>query len=293
MRKRIREDWFLRYLYEPAKYRPGTRMPTGFPNGQAAIRDIYEGNPSKQISAVWHYLQDGPKAGIPDGLIAKMIELKPEEEPIIYRNFIDGVSPRGIAVGYPELAHLAWDANELCLKLIWHNRFIDASKHWVGRGPGNQVPLGDHILTVEPTVPFASLASPDQPWPTESVRSRERFQFMGYQLNDKGQPAFKYQTSFATVTDFPQPVAGEKSDAALERTLTVTQPLKANQIYFRAGVGDRIEQVGNSYIVDGAMKITLTGDGEPFIRESNGKQELLMPVQIRGGGAQIIQRIDW
>jgi mono/diheme cytochrome c family protein len=295
MKKRVREDWFLRYLFEPAKYRPGTRMPTGFPNGQASIRTIYEGDPSQQISAVWSYLQDGDKAGIPDGLIAKMIELKPEGEPIIYRNFLEGVGPRGIAVGYPEAAHLAWDANELCLKLIWHNRFIDASKHWVGRGQGNQVPLGDHLLRLDESIPVASLSSEEAAWPTESVRDRDGFQFKGYNLNSKGQPTFVYQTSFATISDFPKPVPGDGSDASFERTITVTKPLKANPIYFRAAVGNKIEPIGNGFRIDGAMTITLQGDvnAKPFIRESNGRQELLMLMPIRGSGSTITQRIDW
>lgn len=293
MNKRVREDWFLRYLYEPAKYRPGTRMPTGFPNGQAAIRDIYDGDPNKQISAVWLYLKEGSKAGVPDGLIAKMIELKPEQEPIIYRNFLEGVGPRGIAVGYPELAHLAWDANELCLKLIWHNRFIDASKHWVGRGPGNQVPLGDHLLKVDHAIPVASLASDETPWPTESVRNREGFQFKGYSLNAAGQPTFSYQTSFATVSDFPKPVAGEGSDASFVRTIKVTNPRKSNPIYFRAAVGQKIEPVGDGFRIDGAMTMTLSGREKPFVRESNGRQELLIRIPIYGSEGEITQRIDW
>ncbi|MCA9099246.1 MAG: hypothetical protein KDA36_12710, partial [Planctomycetaceae bacterium] len=206
MTRRIRPEWFVRYLYDPAKYRPGTRMPTGFPNGQAVVKDIYDGHPNQQISAVWTYLTDGDKAGIPEGLIARMIELVPEKEPILYRNFIEGLSPRGIAVGTPEKAHFAWDANELCLRLIWHDRFIDASKHWTGRGQGKQVPLGDHILTVEPHFAFAQLASQDAPWPADSIRDRQGYQFEGYSLNDAGQPEFRLKTPFGEVTDFPEPL---------------------------------------------------------------------------------------
>lgn len=293
MTKRIREDWFLRYLYEPARYRPGTRMPTGFPNGQAAIREIYDGDPGKQISAVWTYLQDGTKAGIPNGLLAQMIELKPEQEPIIYRNFIEGTSPRGIAVGYPEKAHLAWDANDLCLKLIWHNRFIDASKHWVGRGPGNQVPLGDHQLRVEPTIPLAVLAAPDAAWPADSPRQRDGFEFRGYRLNSQGQPAFMYETPFAVVTDFPKPVAGIDSDASFERTLEITPTAGAGQIYFRAAIAKEIEPLDDGYRIDQAMTIFLEGGGKPFLRTSNGQSELLVPLPAESVNIQIIQRIKW
>lgn len=293
MTERIREDWFLRYLFDPARFRPGTRMPTGFPNGQAAIRTIYEGDPGKQISAVWTYLKEGERAGVPDGLIAQMIELKPVDEPILYRNFLEGVGPRGIAVGYPEKAHLAWDANELCLKLIWHNRFIDASKHWVGRGPGNQVPLGDHILSLDEAIPFADLESRDQTWPKESVRQREGFQFLGYKLNSAGQPTFLFETPFATVSDFAKPVAGGEGDAHFERSLTVKEKAGGATVYFRAAVGKEIVPLGKGYRVDDSMTIEVTGGGDPFLRENDGHQELLVPVLFESGVCQIRQRIEW
>ncbi len=69
------------------------------------VKDAFGGDPARQIAAIWAYLKDGDKAGIPDGMLAKAIELKPEDgKPVIYRNFIEGLSPRGIAVGYPSSA---------------------------------------------------------------------------------------------------------------------------------------------------------------------------------------------
>ncbi len=293
MSKRVREDWFLRYLFDPAKYRPGTRMPTGFPNGEAVVRDIYNGRPHSQITAVWMFLKDGNKAGIPDGLIAKMVELKPLAEPIIYRNFLEGVSPRGIAVGYPEKAHLAWDANNLCLKLIWHNRFIDASKHWVGRGAGNQVPLGDHQLPLDPGIPFALLKSQQTPWPSESPRKLEGFQFRSYHLNESGQPTFEYETPFATISDFPKPVSQNSSDASFRRTLHLTAKNDVENIYFRAAVGNKIVPTGDGFRINDAMSIRIQGGSEPFIRESNGQKELLVLITFKNGQAEIIQSIQW
>ncbi len=291
MTKRIREDWFLRYLFEPAKYRPGTRMPTGYPDGKAVVQTIYHGDPNQQLSAIWLYLSDETKAGIPDGLIVQMEELKPVDEPIIYRNFIDGLSPRGIAVGYPEQANLAWDANDLSLKLIWHHRFIDSSMHWAGRGQGNQAPLGDHILKLEPTIPFAELKSLDTPWPTESPKTQPGFQFKGYQLNKLGQPKFMYEIPNGNVQDFPEPIAHNQSDPSLKRTLTINLIPNTENRYFRAAVGAKIEKLDNGYLIDGAMTMRVKGGGEPFIRESNGKQELLVP--IAAGPTQITQEILW
>lgn len=300
MTQRIREDWFLRYLYEPARYRPGTRMPTGFPEGKAAVRDIYDGDPNRQISAVWTYLTDGAKAGIPDGLLAELIELKPQERPIIYRNFIEGLSPRGIAVGYPEQGHLAWDANDLCLKLIWQGRFIDASRHWSGRGQGQQPPLGDHVFVFEPSVPIATLESRETPWPKESTRPQQgetgdekRYAFLGYSLNDRGQPTFRYRTPQGTVSDFPEPIRKGEKEGTFRRVLTFELNDGVENACFRAAVGSVIEPTGDGYLVDGSLTIRLTGGGEPFLRTSEGRMELLVPLTANGGESRIVQEILW
>ncbi|MEZ6058318.1 MAG: family 16 glycoside hydrolase [Planctomycetaceae bacterium] len=292
MTRRLREDWFLRYLYDPATYRPGTRMPTGFPNGQAAIRDVYAGDPNQQISALWIYLKDAGKAGIPDGLIAEMIELKPEGEPIIYRNFIDGLSPRGIAVGYPERAHLAWDANDLCLKMIWHGRFIDASKHWVGRGPGNQTPLGDHVMRFEETVPVAVLANPDDAWPTTPPKERG-YRFKGYALDSLKRPTFQYQAPGYTVTDFPEPIPGEDY-GSFRRTLTIDTPEPVAGLTVRLARASKIEDLGNNkYKLNDSLTLSFPNQPTPVIRDSAGQKELLLPLKSMKGTQTVTIEMSW
>lgn len=292
MTRRIREDWFHRYLPNPSAYRPGTRMPSGFVNGRSTITSIYDGDPGRQIAAIWTYLADGDKAGIPDGLIADLIELKPETRPIIYRNFIDGLTPRGIAVGYPEKAHLAWDANQLCLTLVWHGRFIDASRHWTGRGDGFQRPLGDHVVRVEQTAPLAVLDSANAAWPTQPPRERG-YRFRGYRFDAQGRPTFSYQAPRFIVDDKPVPVAGE--DPYFERHITVRFKQPLTGLYLLLGAASEIKpladgwhQVGDSY------HVRLRGDGgEPLFRANGGRQELLVPVVPRDGKAEIIEEIAW
>lgn len=289
MSSRLREDWFRRYLFDPQVYRPGTRMPTGFPGGVAVAKDIYGGNPAQQIAAIWTYLKDGDKAGIPDGMLAEAIELKPENgKPVIYRNFIEGLSPRGIGVGYPEHCNLAWDANRMALELVWHGKFIDASKHWVGRGPGYQHPLGDHVTKVEDVSPVAILASGDAPWPSSSARERG-YQFQGYRLDQSGRPAFRYQAGDVTVTDFPEPVAGEK-EGTFKRTLTLESPKPVDGLYVRVASGDSIEQIDGRYLIDKLWSVQVMG---AIIRDSQGRKELLVPVQLQGGRAEVIVELKW
>ena len=293
MTRRLRADWFLRYLPDPQQYRPGTRMPTGFPNGKATIQDIYAGNPPKQIAAIWTYLTDANKAGIPDGLLAQAIELKPDgSAPVIYRNFIDGVSPRAIGVGYPELANLAWDANRMALSLVWHGKFIDASKHWVGRGPGFQGPLGDDVMRLETIAPLAVLDDPGQPWPGDAPRDRG-YRFRGYTLDSQKRPAFDYESESFRVVDFPEPRIVDKSPA-FQRRLTVTSKGDA-KVYFRAVLSSDVEtQSDGAYLVEKSLKIKVTGSvGEPIVRNSDGKKEILFPVVFKDGKAEILQEIVW
>lgn len=292
MTRRIREDWFHRYLPNPPQYRPGTRMPTGFAGGRSTIANVYDGDPSRQIAAIWSYLGDGEKAGIPDGLVADVIELKPEKKPIIYRNFIDGLSPRAIAVGYPEGANLAWDANQLCLSLIWHGRFIDASMHWTGRGNGFQTPLGDHVMRLEQTVAVAPLESLDAPWPNQPPKERG-YRFQGYRVDKQGRPTFEYSGPAFTVHDFPAPVGGK--EPSFERHITVAASQPMGQLYFRAGVGAEIKALDKDrYLIDGTIKIRIrTAGPSPLVRSNSGRQELLVPVSLNGGKAEIVAEVAW
>ena len=290
MTNRIREDWFHRYLPDPQSYRPGTRMPTGFPEGKSTVQEVYGGDKSKQIAAMWAYLEKGDKGGVPEGIVSGMIELKPTDKPVLYRNFIEGVSPRGIAVGYPEKANLCWDANELSLTLIWQDRFIDAAKHWVGRGPGNQTPLGGSTMTLEKSSPVAVLKSPEADWPTESPRERG-YKFLGYRLNDKGQPTFRYRTPWASVEDQPVPVVRD-GIGMFRREIKIT-PLVgvklAGKIYFRAAVG-KVKKTENGYLMNDSITVQISGGGEPILRESGGKTELLVPID---GPTTILQDLNW
>ncbi len=178
MADRLREDWFVKYMREPSRYRPGTRMPQSFPDGKSVLDSIYEGNADKQIQSMWSYLALGEKAREPLGVDAKAIVLKPDSRPVLYRNFIEGLGPRGIAVGYPEHRNLAWDAGSMGLTLLWKEEFIDASRHWVGRGQGFQAPLGEEVLRLEEDAPLAILNRWDDPWPKKKARERG-YQFLG------------------------------------------------------------------------------------------------------------------
>lgn len=290
MARRINEDWFHRYLPNPDALRPGTRMPTAFPNGRSVATEVYAGDTSSQVSAIWKYLEQGSSAKVPIGVAGGMIELKPDERPVLYRNFLVGLTPRGIAVGYPEQANLAWDADRMALSQIWHGRFIDAAKHWQGRGQGRQEPLGDNTLSVESTIPVAVLESLNTPWPADEPRELG-FRFLGYRLDAAGRPTFRYGTSAYEVQDTPVPVPGEP-DPSFARTLTVSGDVVDN-LYFRAGSGRTIEDLGDGwYRIDQALRVHVSVP-DPVLRKSEDRWELLVPLVSTGGDVSVTQKIVW
>ncbi len=292
MTQRLERDWFYNYLLAPQKLRPGTRMPEAWPKGESLLPQVLGGSTPRQIEAIWLYLSDGTAARLPAGLNRESIPLIPEKEAIIYRNFIEGAGPRAIAVGYPEKAHLAFDANDLSLSQIWQGDFLDASRHWTDRGSGFQQPLGDNLLKLPAGVSFAVRAKDDEPWPAKHARELG-YHFRGYRLTPDDRPTFRYSINDVEVEDFPNAVAS-KPAPSLRRTLNLTAKGPIEGLWFRAAVADKIEPAGGGwYRINGEWKMRIESDGTPRIRPSGGKKELLVPVRFRNGKATIGQELVW
>ena len=290
MTERLREDWFHRYMLAPATYRPGTRMPLSFPEGKSVLGSVLEGSADAQIKAMWLYLSEGTKAKTPSGLEGEAIVLTAEKTPIIYRNFIEGLSPRGIAVGYPEHVNLAWDADRLNLALLWKNDFIDASKHWVGRGPGFQGPLGDFVIKLDSGLPIAKLSDPNAKWPELAKNQSARelgYRFRGYSLNDAGQPTFKYEVESLAVTDFYLPTKD-----GFDRVLTIKNPSTgdAEGMVLRLARG-AIQKVDGTFVVGGQLKIAVS-NADARIVDVNGSQELRVSLP-KGTEQKITVTMRW
>jgi cytochrome c len=290
--QRLKWDWFRHYLLDPQSLRPGTRMPTFWPNGVAANKDVLAGDTEKQIASIWAYLARKTFADLPAGLIQGKQEIVATTEAVVYRNFIEGGGSRAIGVGYPEKANLCFDANEIRLAMLWQGPFIDAAKHRTGRGAGYEKPLGTNLIKAPPGPPFALLSSETSPWPP-AVGREGGYQFRGYRLDDKRRPAFLYRFEDIDIEDYPVAVPGEV-DAGFRRTLTLRSTnAPSGSMYFRAAVGAKIEDQGaDTFVIDGRVKLRFPGS-TPHVRKDNGKSELLVPVAFANGQAVITQEISW
>lgn len=289
--KRVRPEWFARYVRDPQQIRPGTRMPTVFPAGKSPMPDMYGGDVDKQIAALWAYLSDGEKAAVPVGVGGAPIELVAKTEPVIYRNFLSDVGPRAIAVAFPEKANYAFDANDLRPALIWHGAFIDAAKHWSGRGQGFQPPLGDDVVKLGAGTNFAKLKNADEPWPTKTAKELG-YHFRGYRLETDRRPVFSYELDGgATVTDDLRPIKTAKQPGLL-RVLNLYAPKASDDLWFRAVSAKEIKPAADGwFVVDGLWRVRIAAGGEkPIIRSGEKGQELIVRVPHGGDGRTIIEQ---
>ena len=293
MPARLRHEWFLAYVANPQAFRPGTRMPAAWPDGKTFYPDILDGTAAGQIEAVWRYVGSS-KPRPPVGAGQNLIELVPVDRPIIYRNFIENAGPRAIGVGYPEGVHLAGDAEALRLALVWRGAFIDAGRHWSGRGQGWQPPLGDGVLTPDLAAVIETLPDATAAWPKEPPRSRGA-RFLGYTLDAQGRPAFRWSLGGITIEEKFAPALVCKA-RFLRRTLRLSGRPGEGTTIFRGAVA-RLEDAGAGWWrVDGLWRLRVNGAGagEPVRHEADGRTELRFPiVWASDGTAEIVEEMTW
>ncbi|MCA9127213.1 MAG: DUF1080 domain-containing protein [Planctomycetales bacterium] len=288
MASRLREDWFHRYLMNPAVYRPGTRMPASFPDGKSVLPEVYAGDPTLQINALWQYLRQGKDAKLPIGAEPQMIELLATDQPVLYRNFLSGLSPRGIGVGFPEGLNIAWDANTMALAQVWKGPYIDASRHWIGRGQGAQSPLGDQVLQLESAAPVTILDSIDSDWPVETARERG-YRFRGYRLSPQGRPTFRYSIGGLTIDDATVPAQDPDYGQMLVRSILIQG--SGENVVVNIARGREVRAEGEWLIIDGAYAIRAIGELERVVRD--GIVSLRKRVDLASGADTVRYEIRW
>lgn len=293
--ERLQKDWFVRYLKDPSSLRPGTRMPSFWPEGQSVNRDVFDGDTQRQIDAIWSYLNIADDNNPPNGLIQGRKEIIADGEAVMYRNFIEGAGPRAIGVGYAEKANLAFDANQVRLAMIWQGPFMDGARHSSGRGAGFEPPLGHNLIALPEGPPFAFSVDPENTsWPRLTGK-KAGYEFKGYWLDSKRRPKFNYEFMAMKVEDYTMAVPGEL-DAFLRRYLTFDSKAHYVNLWMRAAVGQVIkaEQDG-AFLIDQKlrMRFETSGNEKPIVKGVEGNMELLVPIELDHGKAKIIQEIIW
>ena len=84
MNQRVRYEWYLRWLEQPQRMQPGTRMPQVFTDGKSLLATVLNGDATAQADAIWGYLSLGPGLPLPDGVGApKGLVLTVKDKPYL------------------------------------------------------------------------------------------------------------------------------------------------------------------------------------------------------------------
>jgi cbb3-type cytochrome oxidase cytochrome c subunit len=286
---RLKKNWFHLYLRQPSRFHPNVIMPGYWPDGQSARTNILEGDPARQIEALWTYLSDGGRAKKPAGLSRQSNELRVGDVTEICR----GQSPvgyRGIGVGYPERINLAFDAGEMALRQLWKGEFANVD-------PGHFRPRGTDRISFPPGIPFHRLKSLEENWPykgkgNQAFPQDHGYQFRGYHLDAARRPTFLYRYGDIAVEDFFEDVRDQNGKACFRRTMRFETPAGQSPFYFRAAVGRKIvAPVERQFMIDN-LQLRITSDHKGIVREG-GSAEVLIPLTLPEGRSTLTLEYQW
>ncbi|MEM7235396.1 MAG: cytochrome c, partial [Planctomycetota bacterium] len=284
---RLRPEWFREYMIDPAKFRPGTRMPSFWPEGKAVNRSVLGGNVGKQLDAIWVYLQEVDQTRLPDGLERKgSFELVPTGRPIVQRTFFQSAGTHAIVVGFPEKRHAVFDADACRWVFAWRGRFFDVEGTWDDRF----APFGDSLskdrFSFPPGPSLARLAEASSVWPRVASSKPG---FSGYRFSKKRVPTFLYRAEGVDVTDELRP---QQDGTGVERELRFSGTV--DSLWFRALVSkSSIERVSPLKFRSGSVRVEAKAAREASIRPSGDGFELLLRVSPSPDGDRLTLRWDW
>ena len=293
MTRRVQRDWYYRYVINPQSFRPGTRMPSAWPDGQSTLPSVLDGHADQQIEAVWRYLSDGTDAAIPTGLGRDPIPLVAPRrgDPLsqLHRGRRDPGHRRGISRrGQPRLRRQHLHRRHGLARRL-HGRRPPLDR------PGRRVPAPDGTQHPSPAGQApAWRTSPleTNPGPTSRLGRSTTISGATASRPTAGRPSV-YDLGPIHVQAQPEALKnGEKT--AIARVFKVSSDEPTETLFLRASAARTIEPLGEGrYRINNDWTTRIEGGGEPFVRESQGKKELLVPMPLRGEPTEVRQTIEW
>lgn len=286
---RLKKDWFYEFMLKPSRFRKGTVMPASWPGGHVFLEDILDGDAKKQIESVWVYLEDGVRAKNPEGLSRKSPELRVADTTLICRGR-GTAGYRGMGVGYPERISLAFDTQEMALRLLWKGEFATVDN-------GRFSARGRDRITFPAGIPFHRLKSLDDNWPykrkTDYLFPQDHgYRFHGYSLDKDQRPTLLYQYGKIVVKDFFRDQLDSQKKAYFKRSLTFETPAEPEDFYFRVASGKSITRLSaTSYKID-RLTVSFRGGNGAVIRQGS-PQELLIRLKLPKGISQLELEYKW
>jgi hypothetical protein len=211
-------------------------------------------------------------------------------EPKVFRSFMD-IAPNGsekkrvvhaIQVGDPERLHYTYDLDNGSVPQIWKGDFLDVSPMWDDRGDGSSRPRGAVLALSD-----ASAIVPESDiWNTQASGDApaEGFRPLGYDLDEKGLPIFRYTLNGMEVEDRLRVMDGKY----LHRTLDCRNA-PAGYVC-RIALATIISQTDkNTWEINGKKYFIQVPEGvKPVLRQSKGMAVLYVPL-----GTKVEYDIMW
>lgn len=198
------------------------------------------------------------------------------EAPRVYRNFIRGTAPRSIGVGYPGGVNLSYNTDSLGISQAWLGDFIDAGRHWTGRGVGAQEPAGQRVLELGNEPSLAILRGGKESWP-KSWQFELKPRFQGYRLDEKRRPEFRSSFASLQIEDRPEAVGSRELVRTLR--LKVESELPKGLALMVSGPGAK-QIDGNTFQLKNGvvLKFAKCGDATPELYAGRVIVRLTLPV---------------
>jgi hypothetical protein len=283
--QRLEFEWFRSFLLQPSLEKPGTRMPSFFPDGRSNSPEILHGDVTRQIASMWEYLRTTPPPPLPDRLQQERLhnyELVPADRPIILRSFAPGGGTHGIAVGFPQRVSLIFDAQTLRPAAAWRGRFVDARGAWFDRFAPPLEPLDKPLIELPAAPSLAHLPDAQAAWPTFEPSEKQSV-WRGYRLDEQRVPTFLYTVGPWTIEDRLLP---NDEHTGLERTIRLDTRGDRNSNsaswWFLIHAGRELRPVEDNGMVDSqGLRVSWKGaiDRAAIVRDSGGSRQWLVPLR--------------
>lgn len=180
-----------------------------------------------------------------------------------------------ISTGHPEQVHYTYDLDRGNLFQVWRGGFLDATPMWNNRGNGTSRVLGSPIHFGIPSLAIGRLATAGDLWPTDTAGTG--YKPHGYIVDARDLPVFRYRIYGQQVEDAIRPLT---NGSGFTRTVTVSGNTAG--LYLRLAVAPTIIDQGKGVFLIGDkawyLKLDDAGKGKPIVRDQQGNQELLVPM---------------
>jgi mono/diheme cytochrome c family protein len=242
--EKVRQDWFRRWMRDPARILSGTSMPNYFSSLSAD-------EARAKIDALWAALSLGDEMPLPEGFEqargrpgSEALPV-PTDKPVVVRFDMPEATPAAIAVGLPGGISFCFDAGESRLRYAWRGGFVDMT--------GTLFEKRDRETRLTRTADILGeifYRADGFPFRVGDTKYLPQRRFRGYRLID-GYPEFHYQVEGA---DVYERIKATESKSGIVRSFRVAKADQPMWLLMTKGPGYSI-QSSLPETADGQLRI--------------------------------------